>query len=363
MRNPGLEIRTTRESRVTARPTAILLLAALLAGAGGCEKDAAPPPPAGRSATASKPAPIPAVPAADPAQDVSQTPGWLPAPQELVGWVRTSNATLVTPAELESTDPLGTVGNLFEVKSIVRATYTTAPPNTGTAQAQVDLVEAAHPDDAYGVFTCLAPPRPRDALVGSASCLVQDGSLTTVHGWQGPYYLRVRCTTGQPLNISVEKLAAGLIRPVPSSDAPALLRYLPATSRIPGHLWVVRKHLDALPEAVRKDVLRGSSIEATHALGLSSETLMAVAAYDPGDSEPPNYVWVVAYPTHPEMLQAFGRYKSLLRHMDPTIQVQFEFPRNAGNKPAGNHLCGSWTADQESIMHLLPVIAAGLPTE
>ncbi len=38
-----------------------------------------------------------------------------------------------------------------------------------------------------------------------------------------------------------------------------------------------------------------------------------------------------------------------------------DMARDADGKPAGRYLCGTWTADQESIMNLLPEIVRKLP--
>ena len=40
---------------------------------------------------------------------------------------------------------------------------------------------------------------------------------------------------------------------------------------------------------------------------------------------------------------------------------QMEFPTDGSNKPSTPYLCGTWTVDQESIMHVLPRLSANLP--
>jgi hypothetical protein len=209
----------------------------------------------------------------------------------------------------------------------------------------------------------VVPPGPRQDFVGSLSCLEQSGQTDVVHGWEGKYYINVsRAPQSAPLpQVAVEKLAARLLRPVPSEQPPALLAYFPTAGRIAGQLWVTRKHLDILPQEVRRDVLRGSALETTTALGLSLETLVAVVAYDPGEGERPNYVWLVRYPGTQQVTEAIGRYKNVLRSIKPAPLVMMEVSRDADGRPNSPYLCGTWTADQESIMHVLSRMAANLP--
>ncbi len=236
-------------------------------------------------------------------------------------------------------------------------------PAPGGAIAEFALCEAAGSTDAFGLATCMMPVQPRDTLVGSMSSLetVEDGQV--VHGWQGNYFVHVvsRRLAGPEPRVSVEKLAAALVRPIPTAEPPRLLGYFPTGQRIPGRTWVTRKHLGVLPPEVQKQALRGSALETTKSLGLGADTVMAVVAYNPGEGEAPNYVWLVEYPTNQDAMRALGRYKNLLRKIKPTPLVLMDMARDADGKPVGRYLGGTWTADQESIMNILPEIVGRLP--
>ncbi len=46
---------------------------------------------------------------------------------------------------------------------------------------------------------------------------------------------------------------------------------------------------------------------------------------------------------------------------EPTPLVLMDMQHGADGKVSGRFLCGTWTADQESIMHVLPQIVEKLP--
>ena len=312
--------------------------------------------------------PVPTKPApaiAQPAKDAAATPSWLPQREEIPGWVRTSSVEVVQPEQWGDMkdDPLRDCVGAHAIQAVLTFQYKSVLPPPGGTLAEVTLCEAETSDHAFGLSTCMMPAQPRDRLVGSMSCVERAGQSQVIHGWQGKYYIRVR--TKLPVEprpqVSVERLAGRLVRPIPTAEPPMMLSYFPPEKRIAGRTWLVGKHLQALPSDVQKQILRGSTRESTQALGLGPETVMAVAAYDPGEGEKPNYVWIVEYPTGQEASAALGRYKSILRTIKPTPLVLMDMQRGADGKVSGRFLCGTWTADQESIMHVLPRIVEKLP--
>ena len=149
---------------------------------GACEKES--PAPSTQAAPKKKKTPPPAV--ADPAKDDPATPAWLPDPEEIPGWVRTTNITVVRPGEITgSRNKLR--GNVegFSFKSMFYFKYESTLPEPGGVIAAVSLVELNRRDAAYGLATCMMPIQPRDSLVGSMSSVENDVGWTTGHGWQG----------------------------------------------------------------------------------------------------------------------------------------------------------------------------------
>lgn len=307
--------------------------------------------------------PAPAI--AEQAKDDPATPSWLPLREEIPGWVRTSSVEGVQRdqwANLKDDKLRDCVGG-YAIQTVLTFQYKSVLPPPGGTIAEVTLCEAETSDHAFGLTTCMMPAQPRDRLVGSMSCVERAGQSQIIHGWQGKYYIQVR--TQLPIEprprVSIERLAGKLVRPIPTAEPPLMLSYFPPERRIAGRTWLVGNHLQTLPSDVQKQALRGSTRESTHALGLGPETGMAVAAYDPGEGEAPNYVWIVEYPTAKEASAALGRYKSILRTMKPAPLVLMDMPRGTDGKVSGRFLCGTWTADQESIMHVLPQIVDKLP--
>ncbi len=330
---------------------------------GACEKKSPPPAPPTQAAPGKeKPAPPTA---ADVAKDVAATPAWLPDPEEIPGWVRSGNVQALLSGEWDrlNDEKLRRCVGAYSIKTVLTFRYESVLPAPGGVIAEFALCQAASSTDAFGLATCMMPVQPRDTLVGSMSSLETSETGQVVYGWQGDYFVHVmsRRLAGPESRVSVEKLAAALVRPIPTGERPRLLSYLPTARRIPGRTWVTCKHLGVLPPEVQKQALRGSALETTKSLGLSAETRLAVVAYNAGEGEAPNYVWLVEYPTTREAISALGRYKNMLRKIKPMPLVLMDMARDADGKPVGRYLCGTWTADQESIMNLLPVIADKLP--
>ncbi len=329
---------------------------------GACEKDSPSPAPPTQAAPKKKPAPPTA---ADPAKDDPATPEWLPDPEEIPGWVRSANVQALTPGEWDrlTNEKLKRCVGAYSIKTVLTFHYESMLPAPGGAIAEFALCRAASSTDAFGLATCMMPVHPRDTLVGSMSSLETSETGQIVYGWQGDYFVHVvsRRLAGPEPRVSVEKLAAALVRPIPTAEPPRLLGYLPTARRIPGRTWVACKHLGILPPEVQKQALRGSALETTKSLGLGADTRMAIVAYNAGEGEAPNYVWLVEYPTNQDAIKALGRYKNMLRKIKPMPLVLMDMARDADGKPVGRYLCGTWTADQESIMNLLPEIVGRLP--
>lgn len=345
------------------RASACLIAGSLALILSGCEKKA-PPPSAKQEDSVAQPAEARPtkrrVVAADPSKDAAETPAWLPKPQEIPGWTRTSNVDVYYPDQWNRLEDERLRNRLeaFLIKAVRTCEYTSAEPNPAGIVANVTIVEAHQADDAYGLFTNSVLARP-ETRVGSFSSFVASETEQKRNCWQGDYFVQAEMSVpaGTNTNAMLDKLVAGLVRPIPSKRPPALLGFLPPSRRIQsasGHTWFARKHLQTLPALVLRDALKGQGVLATKVLGLGADTLMVVTAFDPGEGEPPNVVWLVRYPTTEQAKKAYGAYKSALRKIRSAPQVLMQ-------PPTGPYLCGTWTAAQESIMHILPEITARLP--
>jgi hypothetical protein len=108
----------------------------------------------------------------------------------------------------------------------------------------------------------------------------------------------------------------------------------------------------ALGEAHPPDADRLSSI-----LGLGPETLMAISQYDVPQGRRPDTVWLIRYPTPEAARDAQARYVRLLEsdtsgHARSTSVLD----------PHGRFLAGTWSAEEESLIFVLPRVVQLLPS-
>jgi len=244
--------------------------------------------------------------------------------------------------------------NAFAIKSATILRYTSAPPTAPNIVVDITILEAYHSDDAFGLMTSMMSDGV-DSGVGSLSSFTSGDTPDRIC-WQGDYYFHSRATNANTdtARNAVDRLIARLVLPIGSKDLPTITNYLPTAGRINGKLWVSRKHLNTLPEEVQQGVLKGLAVETTKTLGLDLDTLMVITAYDVGIGEKPNFVWLVRYPTSTAAREAYSRYDTWRSRHRNQMLISVE-------KPTGRFLCGSWTADQESIKPMVPEILSKLP--
>ena len=84
--------------------------------------------------------------------------------------------------------------------------------------------------------------------------------------------------------------------------------------------------------------------------------LLLAAAYQQPGLAGLNYVWLARYPTPAEAKQAYDRYQHAITRAKP----QSALANTLLAAPHGEILAGTWTADRESLMHILPELATRL---
>ncbi len=348
-------------------------LGLLLSAAPACERGgpppASPPPPATKRAY--PPARIEPPPAAEDVglapgaddRDAPNSPAVLPRSHEFAGWVKHAPVRVVSPEALDSLigdETLRRAMNSYRLKLVAHCVYRYVPPEEA-APLLLDVLwaEAFDPDDAFGLFSVMAPPPRGLNADGSqtAECRLADGPLK-LFGWQGVVCVRMTAEADDDratLAAAARILRAKLLFSIPRADPPELLRLLPRDRLLPEREWLVRKAVALqLPGAAELPAVASDRLDAL--LGLDGRVWLAVAAYEVAPAEPPNYVWIARYPDAAAAAQAFERYQAELD------QPQDEVDRNtmlAG--PRGRFVAGTWTADQESVQHLLPRLLPLLP--
>jgi hypothetical protein len=91
-------------------------------------------------------------------------------------------------------------------------------------------------------------------------------------------------------------------------------------------------------------------------LQLDKDTPLVIAAYQQPGLAGPNCVWFVRYATPDQARQAYDRYHAAVEQAPLDSSVA----NTLLAAPQGQFLLGSWTADRESLMHVLPSLRARL---
>lgn len=366
--------------RLPRQRTGILRTAAgfLLLAAAACERDTPSSPPFPPSATKRASPPARATPALVPSvpdaasirlppgaddRDAPNAPAILPRSYDMAGWIKHEPVRVALPNELAlliADDGVRAAMESFLLKSVAHCVYRYAPPDT-TAPLLLDVlwVQALDSDDAFGLFSVLAaPPRGLNAD-GSQTAERRDSDNTfRLFGWQGTVCMQMTVLSDDSratLAAAARLLRAKLLFSVPRADPPELLRRLPREQLLPEREWLVRKAVALqLPGAAELPAVAPQALDAV--LGLDGDVLLAIAAYEVAPGETPNYVWVAQYPEPATAAEAIERYQARLDQPGDDVDRNTML---AG--PRQRYIAGTWTADQESVQHLLPRLLATLP--
>ena len=181
--------------------------------------------------------------------------------------------------------------------------------------------------------------------------------------WQEDLFIRV---SGEPIETgdvsedvqgdAVEEIAASILFGKPRPDRtvlPKILDLFPLNNRIPDKAWVVRG-LESLGAAGAEEVPLPSEqrrlVGRLLRLG-GPDNIMAIVAYRVPDGLRPNYIWAVQYKDPRETNDARSAYTQHIERTpdDPLSRVTLVSMPD----PRGNYLVGTWTAEEESLSHVL----------
>jgi len=286
------------------------------------------------------------------ALDDPNAPICLPKSNVVGNWVKHVAVRVAIPGELD--ELLGDQAASLEYFRLKRGASCVYRDEQGQL-AYVELLETYTPEDAFGVLSVQC----------TSSEILPVGQLTRVdtamgyhlHCWKGNYYVHVYSfVTGDPaLRSALADLLAKIVFEMPTGSLPAWVRALPNELRMPGQQWLVRSARSlTLPAAAEVPVADPALID--RLLGLDKDTAVLVTAYAQPGLAGPNYVWVVRYPTANDARQAYRRYARAVEDAAPDSQLGDTLllaPHNV-------MLVGTWTAQRESLMHVLPRIRAAL---
>lgn len=325
----------------------------------GCDQrpSASTPAPSvpGDASAATRPAGEPA-PAGVDDRDDPEAPRAFPRTGEVGGWVKVEPVR-VRPGEaireIVADEPLLALLDSYQLRRGARAAY-----ERQKVRAEVFLVEALQPADAFGLLSVLGGEHrtfvPADGSLRAAST---GGERDVFAAWQGDTFLEVSCTAGDASGSHVEKceqLFNRIVFSVPRADPPLLMRAIPVDRRGAARVWLVR----STSVLARLDVPVLGAIDPEvmdERLGLSGEPTLSIAAIHVAPDEPDNVIWLATYPDQAMAREAHDRYRRALEANDDAVDRQtiIYTPRDV-------HLIGSWTAGQESVQNLLPYLHAEL---
>ncbi len=352
----------------------------VLSGLAACRRDQPPPPPSAPTPEAPKPQagpvslrPQPAAPpaastsppgmpaapqssirAADP-MDAPGTPSYLPRSGDVSGWTKRDPVSVVSAADLGKlmTPEHARRLSRFNLRSAAACSYQMKLGDRDLV-ANIMAIEAATPQDAYGLTTCACSSPETDRCGGLTR--VDPGPPVRYHTWQGRVALQASFNATAPEQVAeLRRLVQHIVSRIQREDEPLLTHAFPQQDRIPGRLWLARNVLSLPPEAVA--IATPPDLEATaRLLNLNADSIIGVAAYAVPGARQPNTVWVVQYPKAELAKQAYLKLNSQITSgSNPAWQNTNVMP------PRGPYLVGTWTAEEESLQYMMPKIAALLP--
>ncbi len=316
------------------------------------EPDNAAQPPAKHAPTPSNPAPKTS--GVD-LQDDPGAPACLPATGEVDGWIKHLPIRVAAAGAFENILSKQDAARFsrFGVKTAARCAYALSGDGAPMI-ANVLLAEAETVQDAYGLMSTAS--RSSGLLDIGGETRVDDHAGLHLHCWQGHAYVHLWTQqTRTATEPDLRRLLLHITGHVTRTSRPEILEAMPRESALPGKMWLVRA-LSALTPAQLDLSPTLDFGEISRLLGLDSNTLMCIAAYDVPQAKRPNTVWLVRYPNNATASLAYARYSVKLDQAAEPPWLSMNLL-----KPHGRFLIGTWTAEEESMQFMMPRIDQLLP--
>jgi hypothetical protein len=289
-------------------------------------------------------------------QDDPAAPACLPRSDVVAGWIKTRPAR-VTPAGqyIRSLDDSLRAAKLRRYR-IVEATYCLYEKIIGGARfsLEMEMLRCESPDDAFGLYSTQRQGGPVGHTGRAWAC--KTGDSYRLYAWQADYMVRaeVRPASDYRIMADAERLLARLLLALPEVEPPKLVRYLPASGGNLEARWFARS-CASLVGPLAEVVPAEKTGVLDEVLGMDRAAGIAVAAYDADQEDPPDYIWLVEYGSAADAEQAYQRYRSAAEQAASEKGAASGPPATLLMSPVGRFLAGSWSPEQESVMHLLPV--------
>jgi len=338
----------------------VLLITVLIAGCGRDEEEPAGKPngPAGRTQVSPTGAPAAPTPALEPADARDQAPyaQWFPTSEKLKEWTKTQavrgnqgeNVAQLLPEAAGLVRP-------YRINAAAAATYQRYA--RGDLQAvEVTIIEAANGQDAYGIMTVLCPGQDQ-IKIADVYRLAGPGQICALRGnYLGIFADRTTSQT-RLTDEALEEFAGKVMFNLPGrGGAPVLVQIFQAEGLPPADTYYVYG-LTSLPQDLRTQIGMDNPEALTELLKLNPQTPLAVGAFQVEDWPSRNVAWIVSYASHEQAQEVYRNYQDMLK-----LPTTSPLHRNTiVLAPRGRYLLGSWTADAESLVHILSEIAKHLP--
>ncbi len=334
------------------RHAAVFSAVTVLLTTAACQRRQTPPPPAEPVVASQPEAPTPAAPAGADAQDDPAAPRALPRTGQVRGWVKTEAVRVLQPDEViarlaksQSASPAGLPLKRGAVCAYERA---------GT-RADVLLVEAASPDDAFSLFTLRTGGRVETSKPdGSIRARLGTPELPQLCAWQGTWFAEI--APARPADAAsakaLEQFLDRILLPLPAAPPPFLLQAVPTGQRANCEIWQART--TALLKPVTDRRLPGfSSAEWDRLFGLNGQPILTLLSVKSPEMPSADLIWLVTYPDAALAGAAYERLQSPGQPPAPGRATQ-------ALPPVDRRLLGSWTTDAKVIQDQLNALHAAL---
>lgn len=299
----------------------------------------------------------PSPPVAEQEQDASDAPPFFPRGlREVPGWVKAGPIKTSLPGKFDELLDNDTIAIIkpYQTKRVATCTYR-GTERADEQTASVLVIQADHPEDAFGIFTVLGTGSFSQVSGTMTRSEVSQGTLT-IHVWKERQYIRLVGRSGD--KPAPKEACDALIRRMtflmPDAPLPGLVGAMPEGGAVPDKRWLVRG-LSSLSGPGAAELKLPEPSRLARLLRLDKDSQMLIATYRVPRAARPHLVWVVRYDSPQQARDAYNNYHAFLAGAtDPWSSSTLLI------RPKGRYLLGTWTAEEESLGPVLPKLLSNL---
>ncbi|UCG33424.1 MAG: hypothetical protein JSU68_02090 [Phycisphaerales bacterium] len=293
--------------------------------------------------------------------DDPRAPACLPHSDTVPGWVKTQAIRIESGERyLQNLPDSYAASHMrpYGIMDVATCTYEKQAGNRPSRLA-VELLRCRSSADAYGL--CSTQRLGRDLGHAHRVWADRQDDYYLLHAWRSDYYLRATATPADgetPLS-QARQFMGRILLALPKADPPLLVRTLPSEVRQADRIWFAPTCLPLAASGARL-LTAEQAVALDDILRMPRARGLAAAAYQSDPAEPPNIVWLIEYPTPGDARSAYARYKNALDRQAGAAMSTPSVPAAVLLSPIDRFLAGSWSPEEESAMHVLPLVRATL---